>query len=159
MAIDRKHLGRRYGPYRYVVGSEKIRDFALTVSGGIPGRVFPSSPTEPPHPFFVDEEAAKASPYGSLVAPPMFAVNFAMQPFAVACADPALEIDLVRLVHGEQEFEFSGVIRPGDVIETLGEISELRSRGPLDFLTVKTTSKNQRGEVVVEALWTAIIRA
>lgn len=159
MAIDRKHLGRRYGPYRYVVGEEKIRDFALTVAGGVPGRVFPSEPKHPPHPWSVDVEAAKASPYGTVVAPPMFSVNFAMQPFAIACADPALQIDLVRLVHGDQEFEFSGVIRPGDVIETVGEISEIRSRGPLDFLTVKTTSKNQRGEVVVEGLWTAIIRA
>jgi acyl dehydratase len=157
--IDPRHVGRRYGPYRYTVGLEEIRDFALVVAGGVPGRVYPGPPPDAPHPWFVDEEAARASPAGGIVAPPTFVTRFAMQPFAVASADPELGIDLVRLLHGEQRFEYGDVVRPGDVLETTGEIVDVRQKGRLDLLTVKSTTTNQRGKVVVVGTWTAVIPA
>jgi len=156
--IDGKHVGRRYGPYRYVVGPEEIRDFAITLAGGTPGRVFTGSPPEAPHPWFVDEEAARASPHGGIIAPPTFCVRFAMQPFALACADPALGIDLVKLLHGEQVFEYGDVVRPGDVLETSGEIVDIRQKGGMDFLTVQTTTRNQRDRTVVVGTWKAVVR-
>jgi acyl dehydratase len=156
--IDASHLGRRYGPYRYTVGLEEIRDFAVTLAGGVPGRVFTRSPPEPPHPWFVDEDAAAASPHGGVIAPPTFCVRFAMQPFALACADPALGIDLVKLLHGEQVFEYGDVVRPGDLLETTGEIVDIRQKAGMDFLTVKTTTRNQRGRTVVVGTWKAVVR-
>jgi acyl dehydratase len=156
--IDQKHLGRRYGPFRYTVGLEEIRDFAVVVAGGAPGRVFAAEPPERPHPWFFDEEAARASPAGGIIAPPTFVVRFAMQPFAAACADPALGLDLVKVLHGEQAFEFGNPVRPGDVLETTGEIVELREKAGMDFMTVRTTTTNQRGEVVVVGTWKAVQR-
>jgi acyl dehydratase len=155
--IDARHLGRRYGPYRFEVGLERIRDFVAAVGGGVPGRVF-SSPPPDPHPFTWDEAGARASRHRGLIAPPAFATAFAIQPFAVACSDPELAVNVLRLVHGEQEFEFFDVIRPGDVIETVGEITRIQERGNLDFLEVTTTSTNQHGRLVVRGLWTAIVR-
>lgn len=157
MAIDGSHLGRRYGPYRFTVGLEHLRDFVAATSMGIPGRVARVAPSGA-HAWTWDEEAAAASPHGGLVAPPSYAATFAIEPFAAACADPALGIDLLRLVHGEQAFELGGLIRPGDVLTTTGEITRLRTRGRLDFLEVTTTSVNQRGELVVRGVWTAVIR-
>ncbi len=156
--IDPRHVGRRYGPFRYVVGLEEIRDFAIAVAGGVPGRVFPRAPPVPPHPWFVDEEAAKASPAGGIVAPPTFCARFAIQPFALACADPALGIDLVKLLHGEQAFEYGAPVRPGDVLDTVGEISDIRERAGMDFLTVRTTTTNQHGRMVVMGTWKAVVR-
>ncbi len=159
MAVDRKHVGRRYGPYRYTVGVERIADFARAISGGIPGRVFVGGTPEEAHPWFVDEDAGKASPYGSIIAPPTFCVNFAMQPFALACSDPALGLNLVRLVHGEQEFAYHDVLRPGDVIETVGEITSAKSKSSLGFLEVTTRSTRVvDGKLVLEGVWTAIVR-
>jgi acyl dehydratase len=155
--IDPRHLGRRYGPYRFEVGLERIRDFVAAVGGGVPGRVF-SAPPPDPHPFTWDEEAAGASRNGGLIAPPAFATAFAIQPFAVACSDPELGVNVLRLVHGEQEFEFLDLIRPGDVIETVGEITRIQERGNLDFLEVTTASTNQHGRLVVRGVWTAIVR-
>ncbi|HSN91228.1 MAG TPA: MaoC family dehydratase N-terminal domain-containing protein [Anaeromyxobacteraceae bacterium] len=157
MPIDPRHLGRRYGPYRFEVGLERIRDFVAAVGGGVPGRVF-SAPPPGPHPFTWDEAAARASRHGGLIAPPAFATAFAIQPFAVACSDPELEVNVLRLVHGEQEFEFLEPIRPGDVIATVGEITRIQERGNLDFLEVTTESTNQRGRLVVRGVWTAIVR-
>ena len=70
MAVDRKHLGRRYGPFRFEVSVEQIRDFVAATGGGVPGHAFSSPPDRHHHPWTWDEEAAKASPHGGIVAPP-----------------------------------------------------------------------------------------
>ncbi len=157
MAIDKRHLGRRYGPYRFVVGLEQVRDFVAATGGGVPGHVF-ATPPQAFHPWTWDEDAARASPHGGLVAPPTFAATFAIQPFAVACSDPELAVNVLRLVHGDQEFEFLEPVRPGDVLDTTGEITRVQERGNLDFLEVTTETRNQHGRVVVRGTWTAIIR-
>jgi acyl dehydratase len=157
VAIDKRHLGRTYGPYTFTVGAEHIRDFAAVTGGGVPGRVFGMEPGEA-HPWTWDEAAARASPYGALVAPPAFAATFAIQPFSAACSDPALEVNVLRLLHGGQEFELFGPIRAGDVLTTTGEITRIQERANLDFLEVTTTTVNQRGETVVIGTWMAIVR-
>jgi acyl dehydratase len=157
--IDPAHVGRRYGPFRYTVGVEEVRAFAVAIAGGVPGGLFGGAPPpEPPHPFFVDEEAARASRHGGIIAPPTFCVRYAMQPFSQACADPALGIDLVRLLHGEQAFRYGEGVRPGDVLTTVGEVADVRQKAGMDFLTVKSTTTNQRGRLVVEGTWTAVVR-
>ena len=54
-------------------------------------------------------------------------------------------MNVLRLVHGEQEFEFHEPVRPGDLLETEGEITRLQERGNLDFVEVTTTTRNQHG--------------
>lgn len=157
MAIDKKHLGRRYGPFQFSVGVEQIRDFAAATGGGIPGRVFGTPPGDA-HPWTWDAEAAARSPYGTVIAPPGFATTFAIQPFSAACGDPELRLNPLRLLHGGQELELLGPIRAGDLLTTTGEITRLQDRASLDFIDVTTTTVNQRGEVVVRGVWTAVIR-
>jgi acyl dehydratase len=157
MSIDPRHVGRRYGPFRNTVCAERIQAFALTVAGGVPG--YFGSAQGAPHPFCVDEEAARRSPHGTLVAPPTFGVTFAMTAFALACSDREIGIDLVRLLHSEQEFELGVPVRPGDVLTTTGEIVDVRSKGSLDFMTVRTETVNQSGERVLVARWGAVVRA
>jgi acyl dehydratase len=123
----------------------------------VPGHAFPSPPDRY-HPFTWDEDAARASPHGGVIAPPTFVTSFAIEPFARACSDPELAVNVLRLVHGEQEFEHVEPIRPGDVLDTVGEITRVQDRGNLDFLEVTTTTTNQHGRVVVRGVWTAIIR-
>ncbi len=157
MPVDRAHLGRRYGPFTFSVGPEHVRSFVAAVGGGVPGRVF-SAPPDRAHPLTWDEEAAKAGPHGGIVAPPGFAATFAIEPFARAISDPDLALDLLRLVHGEQELEFLEPIRPGDVLTTTGSISRLDRRGPLDIVEVTTATLNQHGRTVVRGVWTAVVR-
>jgi acyl dehydratase len=155
--IDRKHLGRAYGPYAFQVGLQHVKDFAAATGGGVPGHVFSARPDRA-HPLTFDEDAARAGPHGGVVAPPAFAAAFAIEPFAKACSDPELGVNVLRLVHGEQDLELLEPIRPGDALETRGEITRLQERGNLDFLEVTTTTTNQHGRVVVRGVWTAIVR-
>jgi acyl dehydratase len=156
--VDRAHLHRRYGPYVYGVGREDLRNFSAAVGGGIPGRAFASSAPEHVHPFAWDEDAARAGPHGGLVATPGFATVFAIEPFATAVIDPALGLDLVRLLHGEQDLEWLEPVRPGDRLTTTGEVTRIDERGNLDVVEVTTLTVNQHGQTVVRGTWTAVIR-
>jgi acyl dehydratase len=159
MALDKQYIGRAYGPFRYEAGLEKMREFALAVGGGIPSTGFSAAaPPQTLHPWLHDQQAAKESPYGSIIAMPNFAVTFAIGPFAQACSDPELGVNLLMLVHGEQEFEFFEPVKPGDTLITTGAIADLYSKTGLDFLVVTSQTVNQRQATVVTGRWTAVIR-
>ena len=157
MPIDRRHLGRRYGPYRFEVGRESILDFLAAIDGGVPGRIFWSAGSSPAS-LAMGEEADPSRDPPPLVAPPAYAAVFAMQPFATACGDSELSLNVLRLVHGEQAFDFLEPVRSGDVLFTIGEITRIQDRGNLDFLEVTTETVDQHGRPVVRGVWTAIIR-
>jgi acyl dehydratase len=152
------HVGRRYGPYHYEAALEKMRDFALAVAGGAPTRMYGRPADPPPHPWLVDEAAGKASPHGSVIAAPTFGAVYAMQPFAAALVDPVLALDLPRVVHGEQELVFGEPVRPGDRLETVGEVASIEKRGKLDVIVIRSSTVNQRGRAVLEGVWTAAVR-
>jgi hypothetical protein len=158
MALDKRFIGREYGPYTYEIGVEKMREFTLALGGAHPGAGTPGEP--PPHmsPLLFDAQAAKAGPYGDLIAFPSFAVVFAVRPFGAAIADKELGINMLMLVHGEQELEFLDVMRPGDVMTTTGRIEDMYDKARMSFLVVTSESRNQRGDVVVKGTWTAVIR-
>jgi acyl dehydratase len=158
MAIDLKFKGRSYGPYRYEVGLEKIREFAVAISPApLPYESARHQP-EVLRPIYHDLEAGKASRHKSVVAPPTFCVNFAMAPFLQAVLDPELSISLPMLLHGEQAFEFFEVVKPGDVMTTTGQITDIYERAQKDFVIVVSESKNQSGALVVRGTWTAVVR-
>jgi hypothetical protein len=158
MPIDPKFVGRTYGPYTYRVGLEKIREFAVATSTlPLPYELARQSP-ELLRAVYHDEAAGKASRHGSVIAPPTFCVNFAIAPFLRAVLDPELSVNVAMLLHGEQEFEFYRPVRPDDVITTTGKIEQIYEKASKDFFIVATESKNQKGEPVVRAVWTAVVR-
>ncbi|ABF92766.1 conserved hypothetical protein [Myxococcus xanthus DK 1622] len=158
MALDKQFIGREYGPYHYTLGEEKMREFTLAVGGAKPGAGTPGEPPAHVSPLLYDAQAAKAGPHGGLIAFPSFAVVFAIRPFSAAIADPALNINMQMLVHGEQDLEFLDVMRPGDVMTTTGRIADLYERARMGFVIVTSESRNQHGTLVVKGTWTAIIR-
>lgn len=159
MAIDKRFVGREYGPFEFEAGLEKMREFAYAIGGGVPSTGFSArGAPEGLSPLLYDEQAAKEGPWHSVIAFPSFAVTFAIAPFSKACMDPELQLNLLRLVHGEQRFEFFEVVRPGDRLTTRGKITDITAKRSLDFLEVTTETHNQHGRLVVRAKWTAIIR-
>jgi hypothetical protein len=151
MAIDKKNIGNKYGPTTYVVGAEKLREFAYAVGGGVPSMGF-SGQGAP------KDLLPALWQGGEIVGFPSFCNVFAIAPFGQAVSDPKLGINLLMLVHGEQEYEFLEPIRPGDVIASTGEITDIFEKQAKDFVTVVTESKNQHGKLVVRGRWLAVIR-
>ncbi|MCL0038025.1 MaoC family dehydratase N-terminal domain-containing protein [Thermodesulfovibrionales bacterium] len=142
--IDAKFIDRKYPPVTYEVCKEKIKEYARAV-GDL-------------NPLYVDEEQAKSSQYGRIIAPPLFAAIYAREALENWIFDSELSLNLLMMVHGEQEFEFFKVVKAGDVITTEGRIAEIHEKKGLDFISLETISTNQQGEVVTMAIWKMVIR-
>lgn len=142
--IDTKFIDRKYSPVTYEVCKEKIKEYARAV-GDL-------------NPLYVDEEQAKNSQYGRIIAPPLFAAIYAREALENWIFDSELSLNLLMMVHGEQEFEFFKVVKAGDVITTEGRIAEIYEKKGLDFISLETISTNQQGEVVTRAIWKMVIR-
>jgi len=153
----RTSLGRIWGPFRYVVGAEKMREYAVAISGGVPSYASTGLPADL-HPVLHDEAAGARSPWGSLIAFPTFAVLFSIAPAQAALLDPAMDVDVFRTLHGEQELEFRELLRPGDVLHTTGTLESHSTRGSNTLFVIRTDSVNQRGQLAVRGRFTAFVR-
>ena len=109
--MDESHKGTTYPPFTYEVGLEKIREYANAIGA-----------TERVH---HDREAAKEAGFRDVVAPPMFAVVYSAGAVAPGILDPELGINLVRMLHGSQEFVWAEPVCAGDRIETTCELKDL----------------------------------
>lgn len=141
--IDAKFVGRAYAPVKYEVGLEKIKEYANAVGDA--------------NPLYVDEEAAAKGPYGTIVAPPMFAVVFSKELAAKFLFDPEVDLNFMMLVHGEQEFIFHKVVRSMDMVWTEGEIVNVENKEKLDVISLETRSK-VKDELVVTGIYTFVVR-
>jgi acyl dehydratase len=128
----------------YAVGREKVREYAHAVGE-----------TDP---LYLDPDAARAAGYADVVAPPMFAAVYAFPAVMQAAVDPAVGMDLARLVHGAQEFRWEELVVAGDEIVTECELTERRETGGLQFFVFESRSANQRGETTCVGTWTNIVR-
>lgn len=153
----RSRIGRSWGPFRYVMGAEKMREYAVAISGGAPSYIGTGLPQDL-HPVLHDEEAGARSPWGSMIAFPMFAVVFTIAPAQAALLDPELEVDVFQVLHGEQEFEFHEVLRPGDVLLTTGTLESHSVRRGSALFVIRTDSVNQHGRLAVRGRFTAFVR-
>lgn len=144
MSVDTKFIGREYKPVIYVIGEEKIKEYAHTI-GDL-------------NPLYINPDFAKKSKYGSIIAPPMFVVVFARDTLVNLFSDKELNLDYSRLVHGEQDFTFHKIVKTNDTIKTKAKIKNIFQKGGNDFVEMETQSYNQNSELVAEGVWTFIIR-
>jgi acyl dehydratase len=128
----------------YAVCREKVREYAHAV-GETDAR-------------YLDPDAARAAGFADVVAPPMFAAVYCGPAIGAAILDPEMGIDFARMLHAAQEFTWHEPVVAGDEITTEAALEETSERAGLQFYVFKTTSTNQRGELVSEGRWTNIVR-
>lgn len=144
MAIDVRFIGKSYPPYSYEVGKEKVQEYAKAIKNLSP--------------WYHDSEFAKAGPYGSIIAPPTFAVVYGAYLIAPVFSDVELGLNMTMIVHGEQELEFYEVVRPGDVLEVRGQIVQIENKEKLDRISIRVDATNQRGAAVSRGVYTFVVR-
>ena len=137
-------VGKTFAPVTYVVGREKVREYALAVGE-----------TNPVH---LDPDAARAAGHRDVVAPPMFATVYTSPAIGPAFFDPDVGMDFARMVHGEQEFAWGPLVVAGDEITTEVEVVEIAERGGMGFYVFESRSDNQDGARVCTGTWTCIVR-
>jgi acyl dehydratase len=143
MPLDPSYVGRTYPPIPpYLVGREKIREFATAIGASDPA--------------YRDPEAARALGHPDIIAPPTFPTVVTMASTRQVVNDPDLAIDYSRVVHGEQRFAYVRPIVAGDELICRNTIEEITSRGGHDFMTTRTDVTTVAGEPVVTA-WAKIV--
>ncbi len=144
MSIDTKFIGKTYPTYTYEVGKEKIKEYAKAIKNF--------------DPYYLDDDFAKKSKYGAIIAPPTFAVVFGAYLIEPVFTDKDLNLNMAMLVHGEQELEFLEVVKAGDSITTSAKIVDIKNKEKLDVIAVEIKSKNQHGKDVSRGIYTFVVR-
>ena len=137
-------VGKQYPPFEYEVGREKIREYANAVGES--------------NPVHHDPGAAEAAGFRGVVAPPMFCVVYSAGAMGPAILDPEIGINLMMMVHGSQEFEWSEPVVAGDMITTVATLQDVFDKNGMTFYVFGSESKNQEGQTTVKATWTNIVR-
>lgn len=131
----RSRIGVEGKPRVYEIEKGMIKQFARAI--------------DDPNPLWQDEEYARKSKYGGLIAPPALVIALGWSDFQ---ADgPRSRAGL----HGSTELEYYQPIRAGDTItitNTLIDAQEKDSQrlGKMAVFTYERTYKNQRQEVVAK---------
>jgi acyl dehydratase len=137
--------GRVFAPTApYLVGREKIREFARAV--------FATSPIN------TDPDAAIAAGYSDIVAPPTFPVVIQESTLAQLLAEPDAGIDFSRVVHGDQRFSYTRPIVAGDELTATLSVASIKSLGGHSMVTAESTIVDAAGEHVVTAISTLVVR-
>ena len=69
-----------------------------------------------------------------------------------------LGLNMKKVLHGEQEYEYIGEIKPGDLITVKGVIEDAYTKATMNFVIVKKEFYNEKGELVLISRSTTIER-
>jgi acyl dehydratase len=143
MAINTDVLGMVWDyPDSYVVGREKVREFAKAVKADDPA--------------CLDEAAAAELGYAALVAPPTFVTILGQLVQADFMRKVDTGYETMRIVQVDQRFVFHKPILAGDVLHARMEIHSVTERFGADIVVTRNTCTNDDGEVVLEAYTTVM---
>ncbi len=137
--------GRVYPPTApYLVGREKVREFARAVLSESP--------------LHLDPATARAAGYADVVAPPSFAVTVQEATLAQLLADDDAGVDFTRVVHGDQRFSYSRPIVAGDELTATLTIAAVKQLGGHSMVTASSDIVDATGAHVVTAISTLVVR-
>ena len=122
------------------------------------------------NPLYWDEEYARNSRYGSIVAPPGFfgwpTKWKSTMPFfselRQEVIDTMVKAGYSRLLDGGIEFDFFYPVRAGDILAGMPQVASIQERetkgGKMLLSIVETTYTNQNGAIVAKARQTMVHR-
>jgi hypothetical protein len=130
MPIDQSLVGRSFPPTRpYAVSEEGIRAFVTATGGEYDGGPAPAT-------F------------------PIVVAFDAMNDFL-----EAEQVDLFRIVHGEQRFSYTRAVEPGDVLTATLTVASLRQIGGADIIGTSSVITDEGGGEVCTGIATLVHRA
>lgn len=149
---------RTYPSHQFTVGERDIRKYAIAVGE-----------TNPIH---LDPEAARKAGHRDVVAPPLFPYVIRMQAYGMvdrdrlepdgSSAEDVPPLPTRRAMAGETAIELGAPVVAGDVItveKRLVDLYEKEGRsGPLVFVDMEFTFRNQDDELVARERFTRIYR-
>ena len=144
--IDKKFIGYEVPPTLWDVEKGRIRFFAEVIGA-----------TDPIH---LDATAAKAAGYRNVVAPPTFIFGAESDSGVLMKLLDTLKIDLRKVLHGEQRFDYHAPVCAGDTLRFQTRVADIYDKkgGALEFVLNDTKVTNQLGEHVADLHSVIVVR-
>ena len=132
MPIDRKHIGFSLPPFTVLVDREQLRRFAEAIGNRV----------------------------HSDLAPPTYMKVIEGENGSSRAIVAALGVDLRRVLHVEQEFDYGAPIRGGDHVTVERRVVDIYGRkdGAHEFVIVESTLRNARGVSVGRSTQRILVR-
>lgn len=148
--FDKSKLGHSFSPFTVEVEPCKIHELALAIGDT--------------NPIYHDREAARAAGYRDVPLSPTTPTMFGFWGNTrLGSGLASVGINVMRILHGEEEFEYLAPIYPGDVLTGVTTIIEGKTRqgrdgSSMDILTTETRYTNQEQQPVLNARTTIVVR-
>ncbi len=139
---DLSKVGTEYSPITWEVERGKIRELVKAIGD--------------PNPVYLDKDAALAEGYADTPAPLTFLTVPMMWCEKMPSIINDLKINIMMLLHGEEEYEYYRQIYPGDTITGTPRVARIEEKesasgSKMDMVTVEVLYENQRGENVAKS--------
>jgi len=128
----------------YLVGREKIREFAKAVFSNDPANL--------------DLEEAKKHGYKDLIAPPTFAVVIQERSLTQVITDKEAALDFSRVVHGDQRFIHVRPIVAGDELTSELKVASVKQLAGNSMVSFETQIFDSNQDLVCTAISTLVVR-
>ncbi len=144
--LDRRKIGHEFDPTTAVVERGRLRFFAKAIGE-----------TDP---IYTEQKVAQKLGYRDIPAPPTFLMALDMEGTDFPPLIKLLGMDLSRIMHGSQEYEYFGDICAGDTIIVTSKIVDMfdKKNGALEFVVCENSYTNQIGVLIGKARQTLVYR-
>jgi acyl dehydratase len=147
--FDQSKIGSSFPPFKIEVERCKIHELTLALGDE--------------NPIYHNREAAQAAGYDDVplspTAPTIFSfwgnLHFLEQLASIG-------INVMRILHGEESYEYLATIYPGDTLVGVTTITDGKTRrsqnGSMDIITLQTRYTNQDNQPVLNATTMFVVR-
>ncbi len=148
--FDKSKIGQSFPPFTIEVERGKIRELALAIGDD--------------NPIYQSHEEAQAAGYPDVPLYPTSPTTFTFWGNSKMVSQIAsLGINLMRVLHGEEEYEYLTPIYPGDTLTGVmmlvdGKTRQGQGGSSMDILTIEIDYTNQHGTPVLKAHQVVIAR-
>ncbi|MFB9269673.1 MaoC family dehydratase N-terminal domain-containing protein [Bradyrhizobium erythrophlei] len=145
--VDQSAVGRQFTPVTARVEPGRLRFFLDTL--------------DERNPLYREPDAARGAGYTATPVPPTYLFCLEM----MDAPDPfeflnALDIDLARVLHGEQRFDYHAPVVVGDTLTFKSRVESVTDKkgGAMTLIVVVTEVTNQDGVHVADTSRTIVVR-
>ena len=145
--VDKSAIGVNFTPVQARVEPGRLRYFLETMGER--------------NPLFRDAAAAKAAGFAGAPVPPTYLFCLEMMdsenPFEFL---KTLNIDIGRILHGEQSFDYHAPVVVGDTLTFQSRVADVADKkgGAMTIVNVETRVTNQNGQHVADTFRSVVIR-
>ena len=144
--LDKDKIGHEFAPFTTDIEAGQLRFFAKAIGET--------------NPVYLDEAAAQAAGYKTILAPSTFMFSVDLSGPELLPVVGLLKLDIGKVLHGTQDFEYFGQIYAGDRISQTSKVVDIfdKKDGALEFVVIESNYTNQDGELVGKAQQTLVYR-